>query len=463
MNTNTLNTDWADPQQIALAQNGLSRGTSTAYYDPVRKSYWRENAQGIWVEVNENSLKRFLKEEGLNSKCEKGAYVSEIDARLNSIQHELCVTYPGPLAGYRAGVYEICGNLVLVTSSPKLIEPKPGPWPNLGKVMENLFVDGERDQRAYVLGWLKVAYEALRAQRRRPGQALVLAGEKDCGKSLLQNLFTPILGGRAAKPYRYMSGNTDFNSELIGAEHLMIEDEVASTDIRARRHFGARIKDFTVNEVQSCHPKNRPAMSLTPFWRVSMSVNCEPENLMILPPLDESLSDKIILLKVQKHDMPMPTGTDEERKLFWNALISELPGFLSDLCRWDIPKELRSERFGVTHFHHPELLESIEGLAPETRLLSLIDDVVFGGSNEVIKVVPPSRWSGTAEQLQNLLMESSMRDQARALLLDWPFATGTYLGRLAKKRPERVQKERKGDDRIWTIFPQRSDPSSALP
>ena len=106
-----------------------------------------------------------------------------------------------------------------------------------------------------------------------------------------------MLGGRAAKPTEYMSGRTPFNADLFAAEHLMIEDEYGSTDLRTRREFGARIKDITVNDVQSCHAKNRwQAISLRPFWRLSISLNDEPENLMVLPPVDESLSDKLMLL-----------------------------------------------------------------------------------------------------------------------------------------------------------------------
>jgi len=40
------------------------------------------------------------------------------------------------------------------------------------------------DQEIFLFGWLKVGYEALRAGKPRVGQALALAGPRDCGKSL---------------------------------------------------------------------------------------------------------------------------------------------------------------------------------------------------------------------------------------------------------------------------------------
>jgi hypothetical protein len=121
-------------------------------------------------------------------------------------------------------------------------------------------LDGRFDQRPYVYGWLKVAPKASECWKMAARAGAAIAAERDCGKSLVQR-YSLSLGGRAAKPYRYMSGATEFNSDLFGAEHLMVEDEVPSTDIRTRRIFGARIKDFMANELQSCHAKQRQAQA----------------------------------------------------------------------------------------------------------------------------------------------------------------------------------------------------------
>ena len=284
-----------------------------AYYDSNRKGYWILDRAGNWLEVDVSSLKRHLKASGLAGDTRRGENISEIDTTINGYQLDCHVVYAGPLSGYSKGVTEQFGQRILVTTSPRIIAPCPGEFPLLAKIMEQLFSDPSADQRPYVLGWLKVGFESLSAGKRRPGQALAMAGPKDCGKSLLQNIFTEILGGRAAKPSRYMSGKTQFNADLFGAEHLMVEDEIGSTNLCVRREFGARIKDFTVNEVQSYHDKNKRALSLRPFWRVSISLNDEPENLMILPPMDESLNDKLMLLRAHHATMPIATNTDAGR------------------------------------------------------------------------------------------------------------------------------------------------------
>ncbi|MSU62657.1 MAG: hypothetical protein EXS31_09705 [Pedosphaera sp.] len=431
-----------------------------AYFEPETGKYWIQDSSGRWIKIDLTSLRLHLKKAGFSTNRRDDDPLSSIDAEILRIQVEANLAYAGPLAGFRAGVHLICENRVLVTTSPTLIEPKSGEWLVLSQFLLNLLTSEGVDQRPYFFGWCKVAFEALRLGIRRPGQALAFAGPRGCGKSLLQNFITILFGGRVAKPYRYMIGSTNFNGELLGTEHLMIEDESASTDMRSRRHFGSRIKDVTVNQVQSCHPKNRQAISLTPFWRLTISVNDESENLMVLPPIDESLEDKIILFKAYKLPLPLPTGTDAERERFWETLIGELPAFLHFLVNYQIPEELKSERFGVTHFHHPELLRELGLLSPENRLLALIDgEISFrqencvsfnedSGSNE------PRTWVGTAEKLEGRLCahDSTNSHQAR-LLLSWTNACGTYLGRLARSRPDRVSERRTNSARLWEIQP----------
>jgi hypothetical protein len=155
----------------------------------------------------------------------------------------------------------------------------------------------------------------------------------------LQNLITILLGGRSAKPHQNMSGETDFNGDLFCAEHLMMEDEEPATDIKSRRKLGVKIKEITANDLKRCHFKYRSGISLKPFWRLSISLNDEPENLMILPPMEDSMEDKLISLKATQHEMAMPTITNEERQAFWNAMIRTLPAFPSlTLTRQNIKK-----------------------------------------------------------------------------------------------------------------------------
>lgn len=180
---------------------------------------------------------------------------------------------------------------------------------------------------------------------------------------------------------------------------------------------------------------------------MTITVNDEPENLMVLPPLDDSLEDKLLLLRAFKRPMPMPTDTNEQRAAFMAKLQGELPAFVHFLTTWTIPENLRSSRFGIAHYHHPQLVEAINTLSPEQKLLMLLD-------GELFTTPAAGAWHGTATGLESRLTGAASRcaHEARKLFA-WPTACGVYLGRLAKQMPERVEKDRARDSRDWTIHP----------
>jgi hypothetical protein len=251
-----------------------------------------------------------------------------------------------------------------------------------------------------------------------------------------------------------MCAGTNFNSEFFGTESLVIEDEQPSTDIRSRRAFGVRIKDLCVNRKQRLHGKHREALILCPFWRVSISLNDEPEDIQVLPPIDDSIADKLMILRASKKALPMPTNTTALRDKFWAALMAQIPAMLVDLVTMEIPAELRCERYGVKHFHHPHILEMLSDLAPETRLLAIIDGSLFPSidATSLVKTSPPEMWQGTADELQSALtLEHAAYSYEARRILTWPQACGCYLGRLAKSRPDRVTSKRTADSRRWCI------------
>lgn len=368
-----------------------------------------------------------------------------MDYTLLAINQELYVGYVGPLAGRRAGLLEHQGNKVLVTNSPRLIEPEKGGFPVTQEFLERWL---GKLQLSYFFAWTKVAVESLRRGVLRPGQALVLAGPKNSGKSFLQNLIiTPLLGGRSAKPYQFMAGITPFNSHLFAAEHQMIEDDIPLTDIKGRRKFAAHIKQITATDEVLNHAKNKQALTLPVFWRLTISCNDEPENLMIPPPMDESITDKVILFKVNSGSMPLPSVTSEERTALRNALQAELPAFLDFFLDFEIPEEIRGTRYGVKEYHHPDILEVLNALSPEQRLMDIIDACLF-------QFNLPGPLKGTAVDLERELTDDtcSMRREA-GKLFNFHNAAATYLARLVNKEPTRFRQHRTNSKRLWEITP----------
>lgn len=412
-----------------------------AYYDSAKKTFWIANSRGELMDVTEGSLKRWLRAKGCSNVAFLPNGLNQVDGALLEIQHERDVHFAGPLAGYPVGENASAGSRILVTRGPAVLKPGPGECPTLQKYFRELFAD----QVPYVFGWLKAGLASLRAGPPwRPGQMLAVAGPAGAGKSLFQSLITEIFGGRVAKPYRYLIGETAFNSELFGAEHLAIEDEAASTDLRTRRHFGSQIKNLIVNEVQSFHAKGRQALGLTPFWRVSVTLNDEAENLMVLPPLDDSLRDKILLLKAGMPNFPFDADGLAERKAFRERLTKELPPFLAFLSQWRIPEKLKDKRYGVKAFQHPDLIRELDSLAPEYRLLAMIEN------SSIWNTVMPC-WTGTALALETELRKEDKTGEGNRVFT-FSSACGVYLGRLLQKFPDRFTQERgAGNTTVWTI------------
>jgi hypothetical protein len=421
------------------------------YYDAAKKSYLICDNSSNWIEQSEQSIVRRLKAAGI-SRCKDAQGLTLIDRVLLKIQDDYSVVYTGPLAGWQRGLALIGGNKILVTSQARHIIDHKGDWSTHEAFLKGLLTNEHYDQLPTYYSWIKVADLSFVTGLRRPGQALVMAGPRSCGKSLDQKILTEIFGGRSGKPYGFMMGQTMFNRELFGAEHQMIEDEVASQDLRIRRNFGAFIKGMVANEVMGCHGKHRESISLSPLWRLTISVNDEPENLSILPPLDESLADKVILLRAYAKPMPMPTATLEEMSKFWHQLVKELPAFLYFIRReWEIPKDLQCERYGVKHYHHPELVSAIRDLSPQFKLLKLIDSCLLSPERPV--------WSGSAEALERELIKNDGSAYTAKKLLYFNNACGTYLGHLAKDFPGRVTFDgRHANQRVWkiTVDPDRN-------
>jgi len=432
------------------------------YYDKHKRTYYVKDGRGDWIAYTDSQYKRYLQKLGFSTVKGK-APCSDIDNNIVNIEHNYGVEYAGPIAGNYKGLIEEDGQRILVTSSPSIIMPNPGEWLTIEKLLDNVLGGDGGIQLKYFYAWLKLGYEALLEKELRVGQCLVLCGPAGCGKSLLQKLITKIFGGRVAKPYAYMTGKTQFNSDLIGAEHLCIEDEQPATDIKSRRAFGSSIKDMTVNDVQRLHQKHRDALTVKTFSRVTISLNDEEENVMILPLIDDSIQDKVTIFKARNNGMPMPSATLNERKVFMTRLTNELPAFLDFLRNWKIPDDIKGDRYGVIHFHHPEILEILHGLSAEKQLLRLIDIQCFSAEYEQTQGGPirPARkepMSLPAEALWALLTDpaSQINHEARKLL-SWPGACGTLLGRLAKIEPNRVQQKRTSEKRLWIINPPHRD------
>lgn len=291
------------------------------------------------------------------------------------------------LAGYTRGMHVLpSGERVLVKTEPRVIEPVKGDWENVRAVIEGLLggQPGE-DQVVYFHAWCRVAYLALRDGRpgqRRPGHGLIIASPGGSGKSFLQNhIITPILGGREADPLEMLFGKDNYNGDCAGAEHLCLAEVPSSQRTIDRIALAETIKQVVANPLHRLRLMRTDPWPAYPFWRLSITLNDEPDKLRSLPAITGDYGDKVLIFHGRKTPMPMPTGTDAERRAFADQIAAEIPAYLHWLTQeWEIPEELLTyqdgrdaTRFGFREYHSPIIRDGLFDETPAGELMTLID------------------------------------------------------------------------------------------
>ncbi|MEY2907189.1 MAG: hypothetical protein RLZZ408_1660 [Verrucomicrobiota bacterium] len=457
-----------------------AQGTAAApppFFDPMEviqkldlwwkgsKYYFRREGDDGFSELNTAEIARRLRVGfGMDNKPMKrpddpagGVIPGQIDRLLDLVVKERFVDAVAAVAGKRAGVYDFGGGRLLVTSSPKLVEPAAGECETILAFLTTLL--GEDGSLRFRL-WLKFGYEALRDNRRRHGQFLVLVGPSGRGKSMLQSsIITPVLGGREADPKKWLLGDEKFNEELIASEHLKVEEIPSSVRYDDRLTLGERIKELCVNHSQRLRGLHKSAVTVKPQQRLSLSMNDEPERLRCHPPLTADLRDKEMLLRTSAENF-FARYDDEEGgpEIFLRAVEKELPAFAAHLLALEVPPSLHDRRYGVRSFVDPTIEEMLFDQEPESLLLTLVDDVLFGpGSLDFSEdgTGQLNPWKGSATELRDKLTDQDSKGfmTARKLLDGAAEVCGRLLGKLAKKFPDRFSEKRTGKKRSWIIQP----------
>ena len=360
-------------------------------------------------------LEKWFAGKGLNDSAVKDA----VNEAFGEIQIARAVDWKGDIAGERRGLFRFQGQRFLIDRGPKIIEPSEGQSPLLDSILRQAFPNATA--RLVFELWLAGRYVAVREGKHVPSPMMVLAGKPNAGKSLLAFISKEIFGGRAANPMTAWRGKLPWTDNLLGCELLLIDDSVGSSDPRARKEFGTRFKEAIYCGNVEINKRNHSSLTMRPAWAVMVCCNETPDNLSVIPPLDEGIDDKISLLKVRPIVTPMPAATPGEKAAFASAIKGELPAFLHRILKLETPKELKDSRSGVIAWKDPELLKAIAQLSPETQLEELLA-VAFE------KVTLRPGWMSAAD-LKLRLCNSAFRGQAEKLLNYAPNC-GRYLASL---------------------------------
>jgi hypothetical protein len=275
---------------------------------------------------------------------------------------------------------------------------------------------------------------------------LILTGPNDCGKSFIQDhIITPIFGGRYFDPTDFFKNDAGFNKYMMASEHLAIGEFAFPLDGASRLMISEKFKKIVANDGQTYHPKGKDAMTMHPHFRLSISINDNPEKLRALPPMNNDLSDKVLLLRVRGGlAMPMPTNSDSEEAAFAAAVRAALPAFVRELLAWEPPEEMATGRFGMQVWQHPEIVDSLWEQEPGSRFAFLLDKELWAGE-PALGEPRLEHWGwGKAVQLhEQMTGDQSKHAKQFASVAKHEGAFTQMLGLLFKRETEALARERR--------------------
>ena len=359
--------------QVARKQAQLPEATKTLpeiYFTDDGRYYRRNATYSGFESIGREDVMLHLRENGWPHRLAKMVETTPCEDMLHRMQMMNRVNYAGPFCGRPPGKWKETDVTILATRGPTIIEGKQGDAEMMVKFWESLLGKGHdpffEEQYKTLLGWLKHGRVALRNYLQHlPGQLLALIGPAGCGKSLGQSFVTFSLGGRQVDPSGYLVKGSAFNSEMWGAEHLRLGDEELIEDGRGGIHkLRERLKKVVVADEYPFHAKYVNGRSARPIWRTTLSANDDSESIGVLPPPSASFSDKVSYLRCYAPAKPYHDGSDEARREYWRRMMEALPAFLYIVDNFEVPEKMRSSRFYVGEFHHPEVIEMIERASP---------------------------------------------------------------------------------------------------
>ena len=406
-------------------------------------TYYMQKPAGDYLAMKAAQIKKHLQRAGMSKNRGDDGF-SEIDHFLLDREMYSALDFAGNIAGYDAGIHEVGGTRFLSLRSPVTPSAIPGEHDTIDAVLNGLFPDEENLRRFQA--WMYFAWEYLHKRSWAPLPVVATAGPRNSGKTLLINILKHVLGGtEPGQAIRYLRGETAFNSDLCAAHLLTCDDCIASTDPRSRQTVAQQIKTLAVTNSHRIEQKGYDPTTMNPHWRCLIACNDEPESLQILPPIDDGLRDKLLLLRCVRGEMPMPSATPEERKKFMDRLKEEIPGLLDHLSKQDWIHEYGDSRQKVTGWQDPELFDALSSLDAEVQLLDLIDTLQPWDRVSC-------KWVGTAAELEGMLTDPQSSTARKAgQLLNWSKACGTYLGRLSHSHSDRVQRGEVIRNREWEV------------
>jgi len=374
------------------------------YYDG--DNYWLKTAEGKWEPHAEREMSRHLKVvNGVSPDRLEGKAHSELDEALHIIGQNNRVVGAAPFIFQPSGAIDFMGDRVLNISSLKVLTPAEDAgefgqfFPFIGNFLQQLF--DPQEQLEFLLAWLKRFYCSARIGRLMQGQAVFIAGDTGRGKTFFSNRIVGALMGGHADASQYLMGKTAFNKDLFNKALWCIDDAMPGDNAQDHKTFSTMIKRTTANNQFEFHAKFRDSTQVAWSGRVIVTGNLDADSLRVLPDLDTSILDKLLLFKAGPRVSHFPEKHELE-----SIVRRELPHFAAWLVAYTPPANVLDDdpRYGVARYHHPFLKQAAGDSSDSSTVRELIQIFMKDQTKD---------FEGTAVELMQIML---VDEATRAIL-----------------------------------------------
>jgi len=410
-------------------------------------TYWTKLGND-WFDFSRQDIQLQLKQRGLTHEAPEGGGLSEMEKALATVQTTMRVDAAVPMPHFPTGINLVQMKRFLNVASVQLILPaaKCKKWGDgfstLAHYLDGFFdeIDASHGatQLEFYLSWLKRFYVSCKEKRPLPGQVVFIAGEVQSGKTFMSNVVIARLAGGSSDCSSYLLGETRFTGHLFAVPIWTIDDTRPGQD-KAHANYSALIKKMPANQLFLFDDKFKRARMIPWLGRIIVTCNLDNESLRILPDIEQSLLDKVSLYKAA------PTREGYDFHKLDKALAEELPAFAKWLEDWEPPDAtIEASRFGVTSFHHPELLQAAKEVTSSHSFYEAFHMFMSSQFNEF----KTHEWIGNAS---TMLRDMAGDDGMRALTSHYtPRGVGRFIAQLAGQGVPLTQ-IRKDGLRMWSI------------
>ena len=407
--------------------------------------------EGHWITLSKEDYVMRLKKAGYtNRPVRKGAGLSEIEDALVTIQNTRAVDGVAPFIFNKAETVVLGGETLLNNSTLRspMAPADDGDerfWPFLWKWFDEAFVDtpGMPRTKEFVWAWFKRFWQEAFDGHPKAGHALILAGPVNAGKSLFgARIVGGAMGGFEDVGEVLVEGHA-FNKAMAHSAVWMIDDQKAAATARDAKRFAEAIKKAVASPWVNYHPKYMDAKRLPWKGRVVLTTNLDFDSLEIIPRLDGSILDKLMLVRM-KEDFRPDFPPDH---VLEPMILAELPHFLAFLRDWTPPPEIAgaTARFGLAPIHDQDLVERAREMNPEHRTTEAID---FWKRGMADSTKPPEVWEGTSTAL--LAEFGNYPNMAPIIKSYSPISLGKALVKIAQYRPD-ITSRKVHNTLVWRI------------